>query len=86
MGADEAAQIGLISHVVSADELTSEGMKQASILASSAIKAMGAARALLLESYGNSFEGHLDREARSISAKGASAESRECISAFLEKR
>lgn len=86
VGADEAAEIGLISHVVSADELTSEGVKQARILASGAIGAMGAARALLLESYGDSFEGHLDREARSISALGASAESREGISAFLEKR
>ncbi|MFN3817723.1 enoyl-CoA hydratase/isomerase family protein [Blastomonas sp.] len=86
VGADEAAEIGLVSHVVSAEELTSEGMKQASLLASGATGAIGAARALLLDSYGDSFEGHLDREARSISALGTTDESREGIAAFLEKR
>lgn len=86
VGADEAAEIGLVSQLVSADELTSEGMKLASFLASGASGAIGAARALLLESHGDSFEGHLDREARSISALGATNESREGIAAFLEKR
>lgn len=86
ISAEEAAAMGLITGILDADDLMEDGMQQARQLAASATTAIGAARALLLESYDGSFEGHLERETRSIMKQGATAESREGIAAFLAKR
>lgn len=86
VGAEEAERIGLVTRIVDDAALGEEGAKQAAILAASATGAIGAARALLLESYGSSLEGQLERESRSISASGATQECREGVSAFLARR
>jgi len=48
--------------------------------------ALGAARTLLYESFTATFETQLDRELRFMAAAGASAESREGLSALLSKK
>ena len=84
--ADEAERIGLVTRTVDDDALVDEGAVLAAQLAASATSAIGAARALLLESLGDSLEGQLEREARSIAACSASPDCREGIDAFLTKR
>jgi 2-(1,2-epoxy-1,2-dihydrophenyl)acetyl-CoA isomerase len=86
IGAEEAAAIGLVTRLVPDADLMDEGMTQARSLAAAATGAIGAARALLLESYGGSFEGQLERETRSIAALSGTADSREGVTAFLERR
>lgn len=86
VGAEEAAAIGLVTRVVADGDLADEGLKQARSLAAAATLAVGAARALLLESYGGSFEGQLERETRSIAALSGTADSREGVAAFLARR
>jgi 2-(1,2-epoxy-1,2-dihydrophenyl)acetyl-CoA isomerase len=86
IGAEEAAVIGLVTRTVGDADLAEEGMAQARSLAGAARGAVSAVRALLLESYGGSFEGQLERETRSIAALGGTADSREGVAAFLERR
>jgi len=86
VGAEEAESIGLITRAVDDDAFEEEGVNMAARLARSATAALGAARALLLESFPESLETHLEREARAISAAAGSAESGEGIAAFLAKR
>jgi 2-(1,2-epoxy-1,2-dihydrophenyl)acetyl-CoA isomerase len=84
--AAEAESIGLVTRVVSDATLTLEGTTLATRLAESPTQALGKARSLLLESFGVSIETQLEREARTITAAGANAESAEGIAAFLGKR
>jgi len=86
VGADEGERIGLVTRAVDDTALADEGARQAALLAASATGAIGRARALLLESYGGSFEGHLERETRSIAASGGTDECREGVGAFLARR
>jgi 2-(1,2-epoxy-1,2-dihydrophenyl)acetyl-CoA isomerase len=84
--AEEAAAIGLVTRLVEDAELAEEGDKAAASLCRSAVGALGAARALLQESFGSGFETQLERELRAIVAAGAGAESREGLSAYFAKR
>ena len=84
--ADEAQAIGLVTSVVDDDQLAAEGRKMAETLARSATGAIGAARSLLLGSYGADLKTHLDLEARTIAAASVGAEGLEGVSAFLAKR
>lgn len=84
--AEEAESIGLVSRVVDDEQLSEEGRITADQLCGSAVEAIGAARALLQESYSSGYETQLEREARAISAAGSGGESREGLAAFLEKR
>lgn len=86
VAAEEAEAIGLVTRVVDDADLETEGQKVAAGLVTSATGALGAARSLLLESYGGGFEAHLERETRSIAAAGATPECREGVAAFLAKR
>jgi 2-(1,2-epoxy-1,2-dihydrophenyl)acetyl-CoA isomerase len=86
IGAGEAERIGLITRVVDDESLAEEGAKLASTLAGSATRALGATRALILESFDSSFETQLEREARAIVAAGTNSESAEGIAAFVSKR
>lgn len=84
--ADEAAGMGLITRAVDDASLASEADELAGTLARSATAALGRTRALLMASYGASFEGQMEAEARAIALGGNGAEGREGIAAFLEKR
>ena len=86
VSADEAEDIGLVTRTVDPADLAAEGAKQAAILANAATAAIGSARALLLESYSGSFEGQLEREARSISAMGGTEDAREGVDAYFARR
>ncbi|VWX54536.1 enoyl-CoA hydratase/isomerase family protein [Novosphingobium sp. 9U] len=84
--AEAALQMGLVSSVVDDDALAEIGRAEAERLAGMATSAIGGARELLLASYEGRFEDHLAREVHSIMAAGGTAESREGIAAFLERR
>lgn len=86
IGADEAAAIGLVTRVVPDDALREEGMALAARLADGAIGAMAGARALLADSLQNDLALQLDLEVARITQAGASAEAREGIAAFQERR
>jgi len=86
VASDEALEIGLVTAVVDDDALAEETAKRARRLADGAIGAIGRTKALLLNTYGESLETQLEYEARAITHSGMSAESREGVSAFLEKR
>lgn len=86
VGADEAARIGLITRVADENALKEEAEMLARELAASATRAFGAARRLLLESTGNSLEAQLDAESRSIAALARTADGKEGIASFIEKR
>lgn len=64
--AGEALDIGLITRIVEDDELTEKSMEIARTLASGPTHALGAARALLIEGFGRSYDEHLAAEARSM--------------------
>lgn len=84
--ADEAAAIGMVTRLTDDSELAAEGAKAASALCATAVKTIGAARALLQESFNGSFETQLEHEARSIVKASCGAEFREGISAYFAKR
>lgn len=82
----EAAEWGLVSRVVADAALAQEAATVASDLATGATSALGAAKRLLLESGVQTLESQMELEAEAISAMGATADAREGIAAFLEKR
>lgn len=84
--AEEAAAIGLITRTVPAGTLAAQAMDLAQGMARAATPALGVARRLLLESGNASLEAQLDAESRGISGLSRTAEGREGIAAFLEKR
>lgn len=86
IAAAEAEAIGLVTRLVDDEALAAEGAETAARLAAAPIRALGVARSLLLASFSNSLETHLEQEAGAISAAGADPESREGISAFRAKR
>jgi 2-(1,2-epoxy-1,2-dihydrophenyl)acetyl-CoA isomerase len=86
IGSEEAEAMGLITRAVDDAALEAEGRKLAAELANGPTGAFGRARNLLLESYGSNLETQLEREVRSLSASGATAECREGVDAFLSRR
>lgn len=86
IGAEEAERIGLVTRLVEDAELDAVVQAQAEALAAAATGAVGAARALLADSYGAGLEAQLEREARAIAAAGGSADCKEGVAAFLERR
>jgi len=84
--AEEAVQLGLITRVVDDAALAAETDAVAATLAAGATGALGRARALLLSSFGATFETQMEAEARAIADSARSTEGREGIRAFLEKR
>lgn len=86
VSSEEAERIGLVTRVVDDEQLAEEGLQAARRLAASAVGALGATRALLLDSPTTTLETMLELEVRSISACGGKPEFREGLAAFLEKR
>lgn len=83
--AEEAAAIGLVTRVVEGD-LLAEAMEVAQDLARAATPALGVTRRLLLDSATASLETQLDAESRGIAGLARTAQGKEGITAFLEKR
>ena len=77
--------MGLVTRVVDGD-LMAEAMAVAQDLARAATPALGVTRRLLLDSATASLETQLDAESRGIASLARTAEGKEGIAAFLEKR
>ncbi len=84
--AEEARKWGLLNRVVPGDQLMDEAMALAQKLAAGPAGAFAATKRLLLMSEDNSLEAQMALEGRTIAARGASAEGREGVGAFLQKR
>jgi len=85
LDAETALDWGLVNQVVDDEQLHESAAALAARMAAGPTGAYGAVKALLAESEPG-LEAHLGRESRAIAARGASAEGREGIAAFLEKR
>ncbi len=84
--AEEACKWGLLNRVVPAEQLMDEAMALAQKLAAGPAGAFAATKRLLHSSADNSLESQMALEGRTIAAQGSSAEGREGVSAFLQKR
>ncbi len=84
--AEEAAAMGLVTRAVADDLLMNEATTLASELAAGPTGAFGRARRLLLSSFETSLETQMELEARDIAACAHTAQGKEGIAAFLEKR
>jgi 2-(1,2-epoxy-1,2-dihydrophenyl)acetyl-CoA isomerase len=85
LDAEQALDWGLVNQVVDDDRVIDTAAALAARLAAGPLGAFGAVKRLLAEAQPG-WEAQLDRESRSIAARGASAEGREGIAAFLDKR
>lgn len=85
LSAEECLQWGLVNQVVADEELLATAGKLAARLAAGPTQAFGATKRLMLASAGG-FETQLALESQTIATRGASAEGKEGIGAFLEKR
>ena len=85
LNAREALDWGLINQIVPGDELTAEAAKLADKLAAGPTEALGSVKKLLLMSLNDSLESQMERETRSISRLGGTADGREGVTAFANK-
>jgi 2-(1,2-epoxy-1,2-dihydrophenyl)acetyl-CoA isomerase len=86
LSAAEALEWGLVSQVVPAADLGAAVDGLAAELAAGPTEAYGLTKRLLLLSSTEGFESQMEHEARAIADSARSADGREGISAFLEKR
>jgi len=86
LSAKEALDWGIISRVVPDGQLSAEVDALAAQLASGATKAFGAAKRLLHSGWSESLETQMELESRAIADMSRTADGREGISAFVEKR
>jgi 2-(1,2-epoxy-1,2-dihydrophenyl)acetyl-CoA isomerase len=84
--AAEAEAMGMITRAVDDEALQEEGMALAAKLAAGPVGAYSKMRGLLLQAYENSWETHLELEARGIAGAVAGPEGKEGVAAFLAKR
>ena len=86
ISAEEALQIGLVTRVTPDEDLAAEATKVAETLAAGPTSALGATRRLLLESDANTLETQMELESRAIAVQARTADGREGVAAFVEKR
>jgi 2-(1,2-epoxy-1,2-dihydrophenyl)acetyl-CoA isomerase len=86
LSAEDACAWGIVTRVVPAADLAKEARMLASSLASGATRALRAAKRLVREGWNESLETQLEQETREIVEAGRSADAREGIQAFVEKR
>lgn len=84
--AREAVAIGLVTRLVEDDALAEEGRKISAELADAATGAIGAARSLILQGFGNCIEAQMEIEARAITRASIGGEAREGFAAFASRR
>jgi 2-(1,2-epoxy-1,2-dihydrophenyl)acetyl-CoA isomerase len=84
--AEKALEWGLINRVYDDAELMGEAKKMAKELANGPTKALALIRGLYWDSPENTFEEQLDLEFRTQRVAGATADFKEGVTAFLEKR
>lgn len=84
--AREAVDWGVGTRVVAAEDLKRTATQVATEIASRSPEANAATKRLLLDSFGNSVETQMELEARAIARCAVSANGREGVAAFLQKR
>jgi 2-(1,2-epoxy-1,2-dihydrophenyl)acetyl-CoA isomerase len=84
--AAEAVEVGLATRVVPDEDLRDEAEQLARSLAAGPTAALGAAKRLLRGSLANDLETQMTLEAEALALAAGSADGREGIAAFLEKR
>jgi 2-(1,2-epoxy-1,2-dihydrophenyl)acetyl-CoA isomerase len=84
--AQEASQWGLVTEVVADAELADRTNQLADQMAATARQSNGGVKALLLGTFKNGLEEQMELEGRLIAERAESADGREGIDAFLEKR
>ncbi|MCS5617940.1 MAG: enoyl-CoA hydratase-related protein, partial [Pirellulales bacterium] len=83
---EEAARIGLVNRAVAASELHGTVSDWAARLAAGPTRILGRTKHLLRSSQDASLREQLEREAREFGASAITADFREGVAAFLEKR
>ena len=86
LSADDALALGLVTRVVDDDALDDAADALAAELAEASRGSTASVKKLLLSSFDHSLEAQMDIEARMLSACADSADGREGIRAFLDKR
>ncbi|MDF1690997.1 MAG: enoyl-CoA hydratase-related protein [Zhongshania sp.] len=86
LSAAEALDWGLLTKVLSADELAAEADALARKMAAGPSIAHGEIKSLLLSSYSNTLETQLELESRGIAKAVGSSQGKEGLNAFVEKR
>lgn len=86
LGVREAVDMGLVTRVVEAEQLEVETGLLAAALAHGATGAIGVTRRLVAAGLSSDRDAHLDREAHALASAAVSAEGREGVTAFLDKR
>jgi len=84
--AAEALDIGLITKVVADEALAAETEALAMTLAAGPTGAYGAVKRLFAASLSSTFESQMTRESDAIAAAGSTADGKEGIASFVEKR
>ena len=84
--AQEAADWGIVARVLPDDKLLDEAHQLAARLASGPTRAFGRAKHLLERAWTETLETQMEAEGRTIADSARSADAREGITAFLEKR
>ncbi len=84
--AREAFRIGLVHRVVPAESLEDEGRRKVASLLTSGPEAVGVAKRLIEQVSGKDPEEAMPLTVRTIAERRASAEAKEGLTAFLEKR
>ncbi|MGQ0619599.1 MAG: enoyl-CoA hydratase/isomerase family protein [Panacagrimonas sp.] len=86
LSAEDAARLGLVDDVVDDSALHAEAEKAAIKLSRGPTRAYGEIRRLFSRSLGQSFESQLEDEAQGLVRAASTADAREGITAFVEKR
>lgn len=86
IGADEALALGLVNRVVPQERLAAEADAIVQRLAAGPTQALGRLKKLLRSSLEHDLDTHLDAEAAGFAACAATADFREGVGAFLDKR
>ncbi len=86
LSAQEAMEWGIVTRVVPDEDLSEEATALASRLAAGATKALGAAKRLLHTGLTETLETQMEHETQTIADMARTADAREGIASFLEKR
>jgi 2-(1,2-epoxy-1,2-dihydrophenyl)acetyl-CoA isomerase len=86
LDAQTALSLGLVDFVVSDGAVQSEAMRIAKELSAGPTEALGAIKRLFYETANRSLESQLEEEAQTLAAISRTADAREGVKAFVEKR
>ena len=86
LSAQEAEQWGIVTKIVPDANLQTEADTLATQLASAATGALGSTKRLLHNAWNDTLETQMELESQAIAARAHTADGREGIAAFLEKR